>query len=284
MIKIGIIGNGFVGKATQQLENKEVELYCYDINPLLCHPLNLTLNELCNISDIIFISVPTPMNLDGSCYTKILENVVNDIEKICDLNEKLVVIRSTIPPGLTDKLNCYFMPEFLTEKNFMNDFKNNKEWIFGIKNKKQDIIFKNNIQKLFDSALKYNKIKSNRCVFIKNKEAEMVKLFRNTFLATKISFCNEIYDFCSLENIDYNTMIKYASDDSRISQSHTSVPGHDTKRGFGGTCFPKDINNLYSLMKKNNQKSLIIKNVIKRNEQFDRKEKDWLNDKGRTII
>ena len=284
MLKIGIIGNGFVGKATQQLENNKVELYCYDINPELCIPFGLSLNNLCNIVDIIFISVPTPMNNDGSCYTKILEDVVNDISKICNLNKKIVVIRSTIPPGLSDKLNCYFMPEFLTEKNFINDFIENKEWIFGIKNTDQDFDFKNKIQNLFNLAYEYNKIKSNKCVFIKNKEAEMVKLFRNTFLATKISFCNEIYDFCLSENINYDNMIKYAGKDERINISHTAVPGHDTKRGFGGTCFPKDINNLYSLMKKNKQESLIIKNVIKRNEHIDRKEKDWLSDKGRTII
>ena len=81
------------------------------------------------------------MNNDGSCYTKILEDVINDISKICNLNEKIVVIRSTIPPGLSDKLNCYFMPEFLTEKNFINDFIENKEWIFGVKNTEQDIDF-----------------------------------------------------------------------------------------------------------------------------------------------
>ena len=60
------------------------------------------------------------------------------------------------------------------------------------------------------------------------------------------------------------------------------VPGHDGKRGYGGTCFPKDIKNLYHLMKENNQESYILKNVIERNETVDRSEKDWLNNKGKS--
>ena len=70
-MKIGIIGNGFVGKATNILANEEVELIVYDINPNLCIPIGTTLQELCSV-DIIFISVPTPMNKDGSCYIGIL--------------------------------------------------------------------------------------------------------------------------------------------------------------------------------------------------------------------
>ena len=85
-------------------------------------------------SDIIFISVPTPMNKDGSCHIGILESLIKSIQEYKDLDDLIVVIRSTVPPGTADKLNCYFMPEFLTEKNYINDFKYNKEWIFGLKN------------------------------------------------------------------------------------------------------------------------------------------------------
>ena len=93
-MKIGIIGNGFVGKATNILENKDVELVIYDIDPNLCRPTGTTLKDICK-TDILFISVPTPMNKDGSCHLGILESVVNDIKKFVDLNENLVVIRST---------------------------------------------------------------------------------------------------------------------------------------------------------------------------------------------
>ena len=195
-----------------------------------------------------------------------------------------VVIRSTVPPGTADRLNCFFMPEFLTEKNYINDFKNNKLWIFGLKNNNQDKEFKLKIKELFKLSKSCGKIESEKCIFVNNKEAEMIKLFRNTFLATKVSFCNEIYDYCQSENINYDNMIKIACDDDRIGSSHSMVPGHDGKRGFGGTCFPKDINNLLNLMNKNNVKSFILESVIKRNQEHDRVEKDWEKDEGRAFV
>jgi len=234
--------------------------------------------------DLIFISVPTPMKKDGSCYLKILESVINDLSKIKSLDTMCIVIRSTIPPGTADRLKCFFMPEFLTEKNYLKDFKNCPQWIFGLKGNKTDILFKERIKTLFHLCHKHNAISSKKCTFLLNKEAEMVKLFRNTFLATKVSFCNEIYNYCISENINYDNMIKIACDDNRIGHSHSMVPGPDGMKGFGGTCFPKDINNLLNLMKKNNVKSYILENVIKRNEEHDRNEKDWEENKGRAFV
>jgi len=282
-MKIGIIGNGFVGKATNILENDNVELVIYDIDPKLCSPEGTTLTDICK-TDIVFISVPTPMNKDGSCHTGILDSVVNDIKNICDLNENLIVIRSTIPPGVSDKLNCYFMPEFLTEKNFVYDFINNENWIFGLKNTEQDIIFKEKIQKLFNYSCESGKIKYNNLHFVTNKEAEMIKLFRNNYLSVKVGFCNEIAEFCDKVDINYENVRKLATIDKRIGESHTKVPGHDGRRGFGGTCFPKDTNNLNCEMKKTGMKSFIIDSVIERNETVDRSEKDWNDNKGRAVV
>ena len=282
-MKIGIIGNGFVGKATNILENDNVELIIYDIDPKLCSPEGTTLTDICK-TDIVFISVPTPMNTDGSCHTGILDSVVNDIKNICDLNENLIVIRSTIPPGVSDKLNCYFMPEFLTEKNYINDFINNKEWIFGILKNKTDIQFKDCILELFNLAYKNNMIKSNKLTFMFNKEAELVKMFRNCFLATKVSFCNEIYEFCQNKDICYENVRKIATNDDRILPSHTRVPGPDGKKGYGGTCFPKDTNSFKYEMEKVGVKPYILNAVIERNETIDRPQKDWNENKGRSVI
>ena len=79
-------------------------------------------------------------------------------------------------------------------------------------------------------------------------------------------------------------MINLACNDKRIGHSHSMVPGHDGKKGYGGTCFPKDTNNLLNLMNKNNVKSYIIENVVKRNEEHDRNEKDWEDNKGRAVV
>lgn len=281
-MKIGVIGNGFVGKATSILECKDIELLCYDINPELCKPKGLEMKDIIE-SDIIFISVPTPMNKDGSCHIGILESVIKSIQQYKDLDDLIVVIRSTVPPGTADKLNCYFMPEFLTEKNYINDFKYNKEWIFGLKNKEQDKEFKKVMEELINLAYNNNRIFYDTCKFLPNKDAEMLKLFRNIFLACKVAFCNEIYEFCNKNDINYSRMVNLACNDERIGQSHNKVPGHDGRKGFGGTCFPKDINNLSFEMKKLGMESIIIDNVIKRNLK-DRPEKDWEGDVGRAVI
>ena len=282
-MKIGIIGNGFVGKATNILANKEVELVVYDINPELCIPKGTTLEELCQV-DIIFISVPTPMNKDGSCHVGILDSVINDLKKIISLDEKLVVCRSTVPPGTCDRLGCYFMPEFLTEKNFEYDFINNEDWIFGLKNQEQDIIFKEQITQLINLSYQHKKIQYNTIHFVSNSEAEMIKLFRNNFLSVKVAFCNEIDEFCAKKNINYENVRKLAVLDKRIGESHSFVPGHDGRRGYGGTCFPKDTNNLKHEMKQIGMKSYIIENTVNRNEEVDRAEKDWNDNKGRAVI
>jgi UDPglucose 6-dehydrogenase len=282
-MKIGIIGNGFVGKATNILRNNDVDIIMYDINPDLCSPIGTTLKNVCDC-DIVFISVPTPMNKDGSCHLDILDNVIEGISKIVDLNEKLIVIRSTVPPGTSDRLNCFFMPEFLTEKNFEYDFINNKNWIFGLKNNFQDIIFKEKINDLLNFSFIHKKINYNNIHFVTNSEAEMIKLFRNNFLATKISFCNEIQEFCSKKNINYNNVRELAVLDNRIGESHSKVPGHDGLNGYGGTCFPKDTHNLSNEMKKIGMKSYIIDGIIDRNEIIDRPNKDWEANKGRSCI
>lgn len=287
-MKIGIIGNGFVGKATKIFGCKEIEYMVYDIIPELCQPLETNLIDIIEQCEIIFISVPTPMKKDGSCYLGILESVIKEINKIKNVKKLNVVIRSTIPPGTSTKLGCFFMPEFLTEKNFENDFVNNKNWIFGLsdldENKKKEELFKKKIEKMINYAYKNKKIKYNNIIFMENNEAEAVKLFRNNFLTTKVSFCNEFFEFCNKLNINYENVRKIAVLDNRIGSSHTNVPGPDGKLGYGGTCFPKDINNTYAIMKGLNMESYIIKSVIERNEKKDRKDKDWNNNKGRAVI
>ena len=282
-MKIGIIGNGFVGKATNQLKCKDVDILAYDINPDFCEPKGIQLNDL-NNCDIIFISVPTPMSKDGSCHLNIVKKVLEDIKNIN--YQGFIVLRSTVPVGTCDDLKCYFMPEFLTEKNYIHDFINNKDWIFGILglNQEKDELFKKTIQNLINLAIINDKIKYNSICFLSNKEAEMVKMFRNCYLATKVSFCNEIYEFCNKLHINYENIRGIAAKDDRILHTHTYVPGHDGRQGFGGTCFPKDTASLKYEMNKLGMKSYVIEAIIERNETVDRPEKDWALDKGRAVI
>lgn len=278
---VGIIGNGFVGKATFQLKCKDIDILAYDINPSACIPHGLTLPDM-DKCEIIFISVPTPMSADGSCHLHIVESVLKDLKSIDYTG--IIVLRSTVPVGTCDRLNCYFMPEFLTEKNYINDFINNPDWIFGTLGASTDDVFKTKITSLFGLAHANDRIKHNTLHFVPNKEAEMVKMFKNCFLATKVSFCNEVYEFCQKKQIDYETVRKLATADVRILPSHTMVPGHDGFKGFGGTCFPKDTASLRHEMQRANMTPYVLNAIIERNNTVDRPEKDWAEDKGRAVV
>lgn len=280
-MKILIIGNGFVGKATALLNNKDIELYIYDINPDLCYPKDINLEIIINNIDLIFISLPTPSDVDGSCYTNLID------EYIYKLNHKFIIIRSTVPIGYCDSKKVFFMPEFLTERNWKEDFINNKYWLFGIYEYCNiDIVeeFKNKITNLINLAYNNSCIKYNNILFGSNKELELNKIVRNTFLATKVSYFNEIYDLCKKIKVNYNNLINFVKLDDRICESHMQCPGHDNLRGYGGTCFPKDMNSLYYQQNKNNLNSYIIKASINRNENIDRNIRDWIKDVNRTNI
>jgi UDP-glucose 6-dehydrogenase len=102
-MKIGIVGNGFVGKATFRLQCKDIDIIAYDINPEQCIPKGAVVSDL-NKCEIVFVSVPTPMQKDGSCHLGIIQSVFKDLKNID--YQGLIVLRSTVPPGTSDSLNC----------------------------------------------------------------------------------------------------------------------------------------------------------------------------------
>ena len=273
----GVIGNGFVGGATKQFECSNNKLLVYDIIPEKCQPQGLKLEDL-QECDLIFICVPTPMRYNGECNLSIVDSVINNLNKV-NINTN-IIIRSTVLPGTTNKYNSFFMPEFLTEKNYLQDFINCKNWVIGCGNKNINQYFLSKFKLLLDNAYNANKIKHNSIIPMLNSEAELAKYTRNSFLALKVSFFNEIYQLCNKLDINYNNFIKGVNCDERIGNSHTSVPGSDGKFGYGGTCFPKDTNALKSFFKNElNIDPYILSAMIERNEKTDRPEQDWKNDK-----
>ena len=281
-MNIGIVGNGYVGKATRILECEDVAAYVYDVDPQKCSPAGLRIGELFPCS-FVFVCVPTPMNKDGSCDTSIVSSVIDQL-KSQKVRPDRIVVRSTVPIGFCRSHGVSFMPEFLTESNWENDFKDTEKRIIGIdtidierRRKLQD-----QLEKVFRLALKHRKINvldRDTFIFCSTGEAETAKLTRNCFLATKVSFFNEVESLCETKKINYKMVSKLVGLDDRIGEGHTLVPGHDGKRGFGGTCFPKDTNSMVSQM----ENSIILKAVIERNENVDRPEKDWEQDKGRAV-
>jgi UDP-glucuronate decarboxylase len=278
---IGIIGNGFVGKATKLLKSPSINILVYDIRPEACEPYGTTLYDL-EKCDIIFYCLPTPMNHHGKCYTKLLE------EAIPKLENPFKVIRSTVPVGFSQSQNCFFMPEFLTEANWREDFINSTHWVFGLLqgdiNNELNKEFNRRIDQLFNTSCNEGQIVSSKTCILSNSEAEMLKLVKNCFLSAKVSIMNEFYDFCIAKGVNYNNIKKYLCLDPRIGESHMNVPGFSNLRGFGGTCFPKDTHSLYSQFQEAGISSIIYQSVLDRNDNVDRPQREWTVDKWRTTI
>ena len=244
-IVIGILGQGFVGSAIREGLKKHYEIKTYDIDESKC---NSTLEEVCKLSNIIFVCVPTPMRKNGNCDTRILESAIASIDKTCIEVDRIVdenpivVIKSTVPPGTTSKMNktfenitVCFSPEFLTEANSFDDFKNQNRIIIGIPNYLANIVG-------FEIKRMFSKPFPNATIEICwSEEAEMVKYFTNCFLAAKVTFANQMYQICLDNNIDYDKVCKYALHDTRIGKSHLTVPGPDGDLGYGGHCVKGDV-------------------------------------------
>lgn len=276
-MRVGVIGNGFVGHAMTLLR-PGVAVLVWDIEPDKCEPFGLDFNQFVEMSEIIFVAVPTPMNKDGTCHLNIVETVV---QKVKDRDpDTPIVLRSTVLPGTSDKLGVSFMPEFLTEKHWKHDFYNCDQWIIGTDN--DTLVIK--LQHMFSLAHAQDCVCNKQVIHMKPAEAEMIKYIKNCFLATKVSFFNEIYQICEAVGIDFETVRNTACDDIRIGHGHSVVPGHDGKCGYGGTCFPKDTNALLKFMEQHDVLSHVLSGAVTRNETIDRAERDWINDVGRASI
>jgi UDPglucose 6-dehydrogenase len=277
-MKIGVVGNGFVGHAMTLLR-PYVEVLVWDVVPEKRDPKTLDMETFVEESEIIFVAVPTPMNSDGSANLDIVRSVCEEIQEIDDT--KYIVLRSTVPPGTSEELDVNFMPEFLTEKNWEEDFKNCDQWILG----STDPFLYEKMKRMFELA--YNNgsgsVINKQVIQCKPSEAEMIKYLKNVFLSVKVGFFNELESICSELDINYENVRCIATQDERIGTGHSKVPGHDGHRGFGGTCFPKDTNALANFANENFIPTPILDAVIKRNEEVDRPEKDWTLDKGRAV-
>ena len=278
-MKIGIVGQGFVGTAVREGMSSYYDVETFDIvKESTCD----SLHELVNNSDIVFVCVPTPMNPDGSCNLDIVNGVVKDINETvnADQDGKIVVIKSTVPPGTTERLNeeckyiqVVFNPEFLTEANSIDDFKNQDRIIVGGPRPATTML-----RQVYSLAFPNTPI-----VKTSSTIAEMVKYMTNTFLATKVSFANEMKIICDKMNIDYDKVVEYATYDDRLGKSHWAVPGPDGKLGFGGSCFPKDINALVHICAQMGIPANVITSAIDTNLMV-RPEQDWKELKGRAVV
>jgi UDPglucose 6-dehydrogenase len=278
---IGIIGQGFVGSAVREGMKNYFDVFAYDKDPKKFSNATSIFNVIEN-TEVTFLCVPTPMRKSGECDLGILGSALNEIaECVKSLNKEgyIVVIKSTIPPGTTNMLNSIypsldivFNPEFLTEANAVEDYKNQNRIIVGGERPGST-----RVKAIFAKAFpKVPIIKTSSTI------AETIKYVTNTFLSMKVSYANEIYRLCQALSIDYDKVIEYARYDDRLGNSHWSVPGPDGDYGFGGHCFPKDIAALQFLAKGLNVDTTMLSATIRKNEMV-RTDLDWTKQVGRAV-
>lgn len=246
-VKIGLIGLGFVGKAMyDSFQNKGLipskTLFGYDKYK------NGGIGSLteCLQSDIVFLCLPTQYNSTLHSFdTTIIHSVCGELFALHF--EGIVVVKSTVEPGTTEKLSKAFHPmrivhnpEFLSVRTAYEDFHHQKHIVIGYNGDYNDIATLVNFYQSY-----YQQANISMCLTL---ESESMKLFCNSFYAVKVQFFTELYLLCQKNGIDYNTIKTLMLKNGWINPMHTVIPGPDGQISYGGCCFPKDTNALNEYM------------------------------------
>lgn len=264
-LKLGIVGHGFVGKATDWGFNKRISKFIVD--PLL----DTSVSDLKDFEpEIVFICVPTPMGDDGSQDSSIIEQVIKELALYCP--DAIKVVKSTVLPSLLDDLQkldskLIYNPEFLREKHANLDFVNSDMIIFGGD--------RNVSTQVSNAYLRHSRCKTKEHIFTDLKTASLIKYAINTFLASKVTFFNELHSL--YEKLDvkdsWESVGNIISRDKRIGASHMNVPGHDGRKGFGGACFPKDSSALLNYAKNLEVELSVLLSAVEKNKSIRKKYK-----------
>jgi UDPglucose 6-dehydrogenase len=251
-MKILIAGYGFVGREISKLFGDanvyDPKLYCTDHDG--------EWNEILQASyDFCFVCVPTPSKEDGSCDTSIVEDVVNRIDA------DIFIIRSTIPPGTTEKLgkNCVFTPEYVASSSpYPAPLGDIKKRDFHILGGEKEATKK--VRKLFETVY------PPTVTFMETDSltAEIIKYGENFYISTKVTFCNEFYKICQKFGVDYDTFREGVFKlDPRMTEWWTYCEG----KGWGGHCLPKDTMAIVKCCEDAGYDPKFLKAVIENNER-----------------
>jgi len=269
--KVGVVGAGFVGMAVAKGFNLFADVKVYDIDPRRStHSLEQVLS-----SEFVFLCLPTPMTSaeGGECNLSIIEGFFsNPLVNLVKYDpEPIFIIKSTVPVGTTRKLQEKYptlkivhSPEFLTARAALIDFITPARNIVGGPLEVAEKV----------AGLLRQRFPGVTCYTMSSDESEMVKYAANCFFATKVMFFNEMLLLAEKLGLNWEKVIEGVMSDGRIAKSHYQVPGHDGDKGFGGTCFPKDINAMINLMEAEGIDPKVLKAVWEQNKAI-RKNWDW---------
>ncbi|WP_296866670.1 UDP-glucose/GDP-mannose dehydrogenase family protein [uncultured Methanobrevibacter sp.] len=291
-MKITVIGTGYVGLVTgtcfaemgnqvycvdiieekiQNLKNNIVDIYEPQLNELVKSNqekgdliFTTDIKFAIENSDLYFIAVGTPMAEDGSCNLEYVFNVAQNIGEYMN-HDCYVITKSTVPVGTSHKIgkiiqkklhernksfnfNLISNPEFLKEGTAVSDCLRPDRIVIGAENEESFEIMKQLYEHFIRNSYNY--------VFMNINSAEMTKYAANAMLATKISFMNELAGICDKTGVDINEVRKGIGTDQRIGFSFIYAGC-----GYGGSCFPKDVNALINIGKINNSPTEILEAV-----------------------
>ena len=290
MYFIGIIGIGVLGTAILEtfISIKTIDIKCYDKYKLHSNSLSNSPNtnlyvskieELCHCN-IIFLCLPTEYDMIKKEYNKTEIEFV--FYELALLNYKgILLLKSTVEPKTTSKLSLLYPqltiihnPEFLTARTSTYDFINQKHIVLGLQAAFQESHYKTqekNLDDMNDSQVTYIKtffetyFKDATISICSSDESESMKLFCNSFYATKIQYFTEVKLLCDKMSIEYTNVRELMLKNGWINPMHTTIPGHDGLLSFGGKCLPKDINALNSLCHSLDSPNEVIQAVVNEN-------------------
>jgi len=252
-LTLGLIGVGTVGGALLEYWHRQgLKPYIYDRSKQLGAPAEV------NKADIVFICVPTPSTESGACNTSLVEIAIHLLA-----SPKIVVIKSTVVPGTTERLQrelpqhrFLMSPEFLREATALEDTLKPERQLVGYTAQSRPLA--EEILALLPPA-PYTKVLPVTAV-------EMIKYFGNTFLAAKVMLANEVYDLCQHLGVDYEAVAEAVAYDSRIGSSHLKI--NPATQGYDGKCLPKDVSALAQLARQLKSGALMIEAVDEHNQRY----------------
>jgi UDPglucose 6-dehydrogenase len=279
---LGVIGGGFVGGTFAEAFQHYTEVKLFDLDKERCtHSYGETIAQ-----DVLVMALPTPMRQsDGSVDVGIVERALTRLEEEL-VEPRPVLLRSTVPPdplirwgGRFKKVKLYYCPEFLTERTARHDFQQSNRIIIGTRHgmTQPTHLEDRNVEKVL--GLRFPQVP---IYWVSYSEASLIKYMTNVFFCTKIAILNEFAQVCEEYGLDFNSVFGKVMLDTRIGKSHFQVPGHDGKRGFGGHCFPKDLNGFIRIAKDAGVVPTVAMATWAKNLEV-RPEQDWLGDVGRAV-